>query len=101
MAAYSRTRNLHATTTANVEDVITFANAYRQFEVMNRGGTDMWVRSDGVSPVASADGSDIVRSGQTVVLRNRAPSGVGDAPDGPLVVRVICTAAIAYSVNGL
>ena len=64
MAALAQTDTL----TATVVTTMTFTGAPRLFEVVHHGDADnpVWIRTDGVDPVDSADECDVILPGERV-----------------------------------
>ncbi len=92
MASISAKRNAYATLVANTVDIVTFPFAYGSYEVVNRGTTDLFVRSDGSNPAVNTDGSDLVQAGTAVSL-------VNERPGSALEVRLLSAGTPAYAVT--
>jgi len=82
---------VHGTTTANVVTTVTIdVGGFGGFVVVNRDQTgEIWVRYDGVNPVALADDSFVVLGARQFDVRRK----------GNIQVRLLSTVARAYSVE--
>lgn len=82
----------HATLTAATVDKVTLSTHLGGVEVVNRdqGTSELYVRVDGTDPTVGGDDCYVVpaASARTIVLPDR----------GKCEARVICSAAVAYSV---
>jgi hypothetical protein len=96
VASYSTTqRTIHKTLAANVEDVVTLTGDFSLVEVLNRGSTALWVRTDNVAVVINADGAEIVPAGSAGIF------GFQQGEDAKsTIVRLIAAAACDYSLRG-
>lgn len=94
MAAYSGARTQHQTLATNTADTVTLDSDYDNVEVLNRATSgDIYFRVDGTAPTVGGAGSFIVTPGQALQV------SVGSA--GNTVVKLISSAATAYSVSGI
>lgn len=89
MAAKTPTQSVHATLTAGAADTVTWqGGAPREFEVLNRSSSDViYVRTDGTTAVAAADG--------TIAI----PAGQGFLFNGVAVFTLISSGNAPYSVH--
>ena len=82
----------HVTLAANVAQTVTLDNMYySKVEVVNRGDTEAWVRTDGTNPAVEGEDSIVVPARSFIVL---------PAPDGTIGVRLLSSAAVKISVRG-
>ena len=96
------------TTTALVNGAatVTLAERFGYVEFQNQSATDvMWVRTDGVAPVAGADGSYYIGPGETTILANGLPmwwqgfSPMGAANPGT-TIKIVGTGTDSFTVTG-
>ena len=95
MASYTVARSKHATLVAATVDTITLERDYSQVEIVNRGTEDIWATVDGSTPVAAADDTIFVGTGQFLVL-SMPTTGAGTD-----VVKLISAGTPSYSVTGV
>lgn len=70
MASYSVTKSKHATLTTTTVDTVTFSQQWSRIEVINRSssGEPLYITTNGDTPVAEANNTDIVMPGEAVLL---------------------------------
>lgn len=91
MASYSGIkRSKHQTLVGGTQDDLTFDVESQQYEVVNLGTADIYVRFDKVTVVAAADETYIVRAKEAAVIDLDAPSKV---------VKLISSGAVEYHVT--
>jgi hypothetical protein len=82
-------------TTANVVSTVTFSTWYNAIEVLNSGGFDLWIRTDGVDPIISGDDCIIIPA-QT--WRDTIPNDQVSASN--TIVKMISSTATNFTVEG-
>ena len=94
MATYNVVRAKHATLVATVVDTVNLSAAFSTVRITNRGtlGT-VFVRVDGVDPAVGAD--------ETFAVKNDFEKEVPIPNTAAVQVRLICSAASPYSVEGV
>ena len=60
MAALAPSQSAFATVGLSAVDAYRFTGDGSNFWIANRGNADLWVRVDGVDPVANTDGSHLI-----------------------------------------
>lgn len=98
MATYSGASSQHQTLTAATVDTVTLNADYDNVEVLNRASSgDIYFTVGGstapTTPVVGAAGTYIVQPGQTLQVPVKA--------SGNTVVKLISSAAAAYTVTGV
>lgn len=91
MATPSGNTAVHATLTAASADTVTLNSPLNGVEIKNHGGGQIYFRVDGTPPVVGANDNEVIDSGESVVLPNY----------GPIVVGLISSAGVAYSVTAV
>lgn len=82
------------TTTANTVATVTFATYYPKVEVVNRGSTELWLRTDGVNPTIGGDDCEVIpaASFKDTIINYTVTN---------TEVRLISSSAVAYTVEGI
>lgn len=98
-------RVAHQTTAANAVSVVTLTSAWNTVEVVNRGTTELFVRTDGTAPTVGGDDCDVVPGSSAIslpVLVNAAndPGSRQPGRTTTTVVQVTSSAAVAFTVSG-
>lgn len=104
MASYSAVKAKHPTLTANTVDTVVLSTRWDAVEIKNRGTTTapLYVNTgrggadDVTDPTVAGDDTEIVDQGESVLIEVPVDSASSDT-----VVKVICSAAHAYSVTGV
>lgn len=95
MATDSAVRSVTNTLTTTVADTITLTQAWRAIEVTNHDASDLlYLRQDGTTAVASADGTSVVLPASSKVL---AASVNGS---GQIVVSIVGDGG-TYTIEGV
>jgi len=97
MATYAAAKAKHATLTASTVDTVTLSNC-SNVEVLNRGTTELYFTVDGTTPTVAGDNCYIVQAGAALQVPGSSPTYVQDRV--AIAVKVISSAAVAYSVTG-
>jgi hypothetical protein len=97
MAAYTASRIIHQTLTANTVDTVTL-NSCSAVEVFNRDTSGViYARNDGTDPVVGAAECYIITAGQALNIPSPGSSWPTLQTEG---IKLISTVACAYSVTG-
>ena len=84
--------SVHGSLTAGVVKAVTVETSAKGFEVVNRDMVgEIWVRTDGVDPVARGDGCYVVLGTRRFAGRNTY---------GPVQVRLLAEVDRQFSVEG-
>jgi len=89
----------HATLAAGITDSVTLTDfSYdtgSRFQVFNHGATEwIWFTTNGTTPVAHADNTYFAKPGTGRTVPCRQAPGANDQ------VKLVCAAAVDYSVTG-
>ena len=103
MAAGSAVNAYHGTLVAAAVDTVTLQRPYRAVQFVNRGSTDIFVRTDGGTPTVAGAESYVIPANTSVVLPMFVPiADNSDAsPRTTSVVELISSGTPAYSVQGV
>jgi len=94
MATYNVVRTKHATLLATVVDTVNLSGSFGFVRVVNRSALgSVFVRVDGTDPVVSAD--------ETFSVDNNSEKEIPIPNTAAIQVRLVCSAAAAYSVEGI
>ena len=94
MATYSVVRTKHATLIGTIVDTVNLSGSFAFVRVVNRSALgSIFVRVDGTDPVVSAD--------ETFSIDNNSEKEIPIPNVAAVQVRLICSAAAAYSVEGI
>lgn len=96
-------RVTHGTTVGGTATPVVLANIYTQVEVINRGGGDLFVRTDGTAAVVGADENDVVPANSAAVFpvytNSQWTQGEGKRPANT-TISIISSAAVTFTVAG-
>lgn len=70
MAAYNVDRTAHKTLSGTTVDTATLTGEVGWLEIVNSGATDLTVTFDGTTPVANADGTEVVFAYDNAIFEN-------------------------------
>jgi hypothetical protein len=82
-------------TVASTVTTVTFSTWYNAIEVLNSGGFDIWMRTDGIDPTISGDDCILIPS-QT--WKDTIPND--QIPASNTIVKMISATATNYTVEG-
>lgn len=68
------THRLHGILTGTAVDTVTLSPVDDGIELYNRGDSDIWVTTDGSTPVVNGSNCDIVPAGTTYMLDGKSDS---------------------------
>jgi hypothetical protein len=83
----------HATLAANTVDTVTLQSDFREVEVLNRGGTELFFTVNGSAPSVTGDNCFVVLAGGALAVP------AWEVLDGATVVKLISASSCAYSVS--
>ena len=98
------TRITSGTLVANTVTHLTFTKYYSGIDVVNRGSTDIFARTDNTDPTVAGDDCEVIPAGTAATLVNL--QGTDDPGAWPAAgtdgtdVRLISTGASAFTVAG-
>ncbi len=89
------------TTTANVVTTVIFTSWHPTLEVVNRGTTDMWFRTDKVDPTIGGDDCHFVsqQSWQDSVKNGQAATQPGSGITSTTEIRLLSTANCPFTIE--
>lgn len=88
------------TTVGTVVTTVTFANWYRNIEIINRSAADMWARVDGVDPTVAGDECFFVPAQSFIDVTNgKTPPEPASGITSNTVVKIITATAAPYTIQ--
>lgn len=96
MASYSHVKSVHKTLTGTTADTVTLTQMWEAIQIDNEDMVnDLFVRQDGTTAVADADGTTRIAPGSTSIIKSRP-----DWANNQVVISVVGNGG-AYHIEGV